>query len=186
MPVDNNVREALSHWRKLVRHQLPDVRWAKPENYHITVKFYGDLDVESLARLTAALREPLSSINSFKLELVGLGTFPNWDHPRVLWAGVGDGIEHMRYLAGVVEAASVGLELPVDRKDYRPHLTLARFKAPVQRKDIGPDVLNARNQRWGVIHVTEAILFRSRLTPQGPIHTVHQRFHFNTDNAKLA
>lgn len=178
VPVNGAARDRLVEWRSRARQQLPDARWVKPENYHLTVKFYGDLNVQRLQWLVQSLKEPLSSFRSFELELEGLGVFPSWERPRVLWAGVGDGIEHMQDLAGIVEAVSAGIKLPVDKRDYRPHLTLARFRGSWSGHDVRRALADGEQQRWGRLPVTGAIMYISRLTPSGPIYTVHETFNF--------
>lgn len=179
VPVDNSAKENILRWRNQVRQKLPNARWVRPENFHITVKFYGELYPDELNWLVNALKAPLTAFSPFELELHGIGVFPDWNRPRVLWVGVRNGLEAMRDLAGIVEAASVGLELPADKRDYHPHLTLARFRIPPQGKDIDPHILTARENSWGKFTVSEAYMIRSRLTPNGSIYTIHETFAFN-------
>jgi RNA 2',3'-cyclic 3'-phosphodiesterase len=60
----------------------------------------------------------------------GLGWFPNARRPRVFWAGV-DGGEVLRTLARATEEAVAGLGVPIEKRDYSPHLTLARIRETV-------------------------------------------------------
>ncbi|HEY8449298.1 MAG TPA: RNA 2',3'-cyclic phosphodiesterase, partial [Bacillota bacterium] len=171
VPVNGGVREQIAAWRNQIRKLLPNAKWVHPDHYHLTLKFYGELAQSTVEKLAEALRAALSAYGTFEIELGGLGAFPDLQRPRVLWVGVRRGAEHLRELAGIVEAASVGLELPAERDDYHPHLTLARFRVPIQAKDLAPDLLLANELSWGPFTVETAHLISSRLTPRGPIYT---------------
>ncbi|WP_326837241.1 RNA 2',3'-cyclic phosphodiesterase [Amycolatopsis rhabdoformis] len=88
----------------------PGPRWSPPEDWHITLAYYGEADEDERA---AELAPALAGRNSVDVRLTGPGTFPG-----VLWLGVtGEGLPRLAEAAGA------------DREDrpYRPHLTLARF-----------------------------------------------------------
>lgn len=167
VPIGQEVREQLARWQSAVRKKLPNARWVDPNNYHITLKFYGSINPALFTPITDALTRALANVQGFSIEVVGFDAFPNLQNPRVFWAGVGRGAEQMRELAGIVEAASVGIALPADRRDYRPHLTLARFRTKVSLRDIPEEVLADRNRVWGTCLIDRVHLMQSRLSPQG-------------------
>ena len=105
-----------------------EVRWAKPENVHLTLKFLGEVPEESLDNIGGALRKVAERHEDFEIETDGFGAFPSARKARVLWAGVGEGAARLRDLAGDVENA---LELPGFEKEgrpYAPHITLGRAR----------------------------------------------------------
>nr|MBO2507656.1 RNA 2',3'-cyclic phosphodiesterase [Bacillota bacterium] len=177
VPVGEQVREALSRWLRSVRSRLPNARWVDPQNYHLTIKFYGEQEQAAVERLAQSLSASLSGLGAIEVEIAGLGAFPSLDRPRVLWAGVGEGARELQRLAGIVEAASVGLDIPADRRDFRPHLTLARFRVEIRGRDLPPDVLAERERSWGRFTADRVHLMRSRLTPNGAqysiLHTIY-------------
>lgn len=176
VPVGDEVRDELARWQRSVRGRMPNARWVDPRHYHLTIKFYGEQEPGTVERLAGALDEALRGIGAFPVEVEGFGAFPNLARPRVLWAGVGAGADHLRRLAGIVEAASVGLDIPADRRDFHPHLTLARFRVPARGADIPPDVLSARQRRWGGFETDRICLMQSRLTPNGAHYTTLYTF----------
>lgn len=179
VPVGREPRDELARWQRRVRGRLPNARWVEPGNYHLTLKFYGNLEPRVIERLGKTLEGSLTGVEAFPVELAGFGAFPGLRRPRVLWAGVREGAERLRRLAGVVEAASVGMEIPADRRDFHPHLTLARFRVPARGPDIPDDVLSQRDRRWGWFVADQAKLIHSRLTPNGPRYAQLQVFRFS-------
>ena len=176
VPVGDQVRESLARWLRSVRGRLPNARWVDPQHYHLTIKFYGEQTPAAVDRQVAALAGSVTGFGSFDVEVTGFGAFPGLDRPRVLWAGVGEGAEELRRLAGTVEAASVGLEIPADRRDFHPHLTLARFRVPARGRDLPPEVLAESQRLWGRFTVDRLDLMQSRLTPNGAQYTTLHSF----------
>ena len=105
---------------------LPGTRWINPDNFHITLRFAGDIDGAAAREFSAALRS--IEFDPFHLRLDGLGTFGGND-PRTLWAGVSTS-EPLLALARANELAARNAGLPVERRKFAPHVTLARLQAP--------------------------------------------------------
>ena len=119
--------------RALVRpaRELPvagQVRWARPENVHLTLKFLGDVPEEDVAPVTEALEPVRSRHEPFEAELSGFGAFPSTRRARILWAGIGEGSEPLRDLARDVEASLEPLGFEREDRAYVPHLTLGRAR----------------------------------------------------------
>jgi len=167
VPVGDEVREVLARWLRGLRGRLPNARWVDPQRYHLTIKFYGNLTEGAVDRLAGMLAAGLAGFGGFAVEVAGFGAFPSLARPRVLWAGVGEGAAELQRLAGVVEAVSVGLDIPADRRDFHPHLTLARFRVPAEGRDLPAELLAGRERSWGRFTVDRVHLMESRLTPNG-------------------
>ncbi len=105
-----------------------EVRWARPENVHLTLKFLGDLSEEDLAPVAEALEPVGSRHEPFEAELSGFGAFPSARRARILWAGIGAGSEPLRDLARDVEASLEPLGFEREDRAYMPHLTLGRAR----------------------------------------------------------
>jgi 2'-5' RNA ligase len=106
-----------------------EIKWSPLENLHITTKFIGEWPEQRLDEMKRALASvPVSG--AFAIAVKGLGWFPNPRRPRVFWAGV-DGAEPLRALARATEQAVSKLGVPVEERDYSPHLTLARIRETV-------------------------------------------------------
>ncbi|WP_332692524.1 RNA 2',3'-cyclic phosphodiesterase [Devosia sp.] len=109
----------------LKRGGLTGARWIDPENYHITLRFIGDVDnvtaddvADSLDRLANSMR--------FSVKLTHLGTFGG-DKPRALYAGIEPG-EQLNRLQAAQERVLQRAGLPPDGRKFVPHVSLARLR----------------------------------------------------------
>jgi len=107
-----------------LRQPLPGASWVEPENYHLSLRFAGDIDNGTAREFT----ELLSRIESgtFELQLSGLGAFGGND-PRAIWAGAKGGLG-LAELARAVERAARSAGLAPATRNFKPHVTLARLR----------------------------------------------------------
>lgn len=107
----------------LIRGPLVGARWVEPENFHITLRFAGDIDNHTADEFAGFLDD--IEMEPFDIRISGLGAFGGRT-PRVIWAGVeGDQLDVLQR-AHERAARSAGLE--PDPQTYRPHVTLARLR----------------------------------------------------------
>ncbi|MBK9140828.1 MAG: 2'-5' RNA ligase family protein [Verrucomicrobia bacterium] len=64
------------------------VRWVSEHQFHITLLFFGRVARERMDELTGRLADATADCPALPLGLIGVGVFPDWRHPRVLWTGV--------------------------------------------------------------------------------------------------
>ena len=107
-----------------LRGGLPGARWIEPENYHITLRFLGDVD-DVTAREFASNLAAIHA-DSFDLQFVGLGSFGN-RRPRALWAGLAQ-CEPLTALQRAHEMAAQKAGLAPEQRNFHPHVTLARLR----------------------------------------------------------
>lgn len=167
IPAD--VKEALARIAGGIRPFVTGARWARPEAMHVTLEFLGELASESGMALSEALRRA-EDLPPFRLGFRGLRAFPRARAARVLWAGAGEGAEEAVRLAEAVrriaEAAGIGEK---DGGKYVPHLTIARFREPLDLERI--EVFQrARETEIGACWVSRFVLFRSLLRSGGAVH----------------
>jgi 2'-5' RNA ligase len=108
------------------RRAAPDLRWAPPEQWHLTLTFLGEVEERMLPDLELRLARSAARHAPLNLKLAGAGRFGN----RVLWLGVHGDTDGLRKLAASVRAAARRARLPIEDRPYRPHLTLARARDP--------------------------------------------------------
>jgi 2'-5' RNA ligase len=113
----------------LTRRQqgLPGARWRPQEALHLTLAFYGEIREEAAAELDEALSELRAA--PFELELMGVGAFGEADEVRAVWAGV-EKSEALNDLAARCQAAGRKVGVEMERRAYRPHVTLAYLRRP--------------------------------------------------------
>jgi 2'-5' RNA ligase len=108
----------------LLRGGLPGARWIDVENYHITLRFIGDVEGHVADEVADALDRVRRS--SFSLTLSGVGAFGG-KKPHSIWAGVAASPD-LHALQGEIERICQRLGLPSDPRKFMPHVTLARLR----------------------------------------------------------
>lgn len=103
---------------------VPDARWVPPENFHVTLCFAGEVH----GALMRDLEEELSDIAGpqFAVALAGVGQFSSGKQPRALVALV-ERSHRLDWLQQKVSTVARNCGIEVERRKFRPHVTLARF-----------------------------------------------------------
>ncbi len=99
-------------------------RWVKDQQFHLTLRFIGEVDGPTVTRLESILGSVKH--RPFELSLADVGCFPPRGHPRVLWAGVRGG-EELTLLRNRIESVLRRCGMEPERRRFTPHVTLARL-----------------------------------------------------------
>jgi 2'-5' RNA ligase len=153
IPLPPEARQRLS----ILLGGLPDLRWAAPENLHLTLRFIGGVDEGVAADIDLSLRGLRAP--AFEMDIAGVGHFGNGERVRLLWAGVRltPALQHLR---DKVESAVVRAGLPPDGHKFVPHITLARGRGqPVPRLELF--LTHHSLFRAGPVAVDRFVLFSS-------------------------
>lgn len=126
VPIPKEIQNNIQVWCQKNREVLLFHRWTYTEDYHITVQFLGDTSVGRLNSLQEELEKTVSKVESFQLEVQGIGTFGKVAEPRVLWAGVHGDVALLKKLHGNVIKVTSSLGFIAEDRPYHPHVTLAR------------------------------------------------------------
>lgn len=113
------------------------IPWIDPAQWHVTLAFMEAVPERRVDDLVARLDEAGAKRRPFTLRLGGVGAFPDPIEARVLWLGLRNGAGvaqtgELERLAVNVRAAASSAGAPVDGTPFRPHLSLARLKRPVE------------------------------------------------------
>ena len=145
-----------------LRGGLPGARWIDPENYHLTLRFIGDID-DVMAHEIAFMLGNVRRL-SFELRLDGLLSFGG-RKPRALVAAVSP-IAPLMELQAEQERLLQRLGLEPEGRKYTPHVTLARLRDSSSRQVA--DYLSARGHyRSALFEVSRFVLFSSRASVGG-------------------
>jgi 2'-5' RNA ligase len=150
------------------------VKWADPASIHLTLKFLGNISAGMVERITAALRESARGIRPFRLEVRGLGVFPNPGRVQVVWTGLTGEVERLSELQKRIESSLVPLGFAAESRAFTPHLTLARVRdqaTSYEREDLGRLVAATAFEAGCRLTVDSIHLIKSQLTREGPIYT---------------
>lgn len=140
-------------------------RWARAENLHITLKFIGEVDETALAPIRASLAG-IKLADEIEIIFRNFGFFPNERHPRVFWAGMDAG-PALPELARQIDAKLQSLAVPHEEKEFRPHLTLARFNSNEGLPKLVDMIKGLPTQEFGRTDAREFHLYRSILKRGG-------------------
>ena len=180
--VPQDVRDRIDQTVRLLAAAGWHAKWVSPDNTHLTLKFYGNVERERLDALKQALHGAVEPEAAFTLQAAGAGVFPNPRRPRVLWLGLGGrGLQPLIRLQAEIDRVSADLGFPPEERAYQPHLTVARFRP----EDLA--TLNGVERRLAELSALPALsilvdrvtLFRSELRRTGPIYTPLEVFPLN-------
>jgi RNA 2',3'-cyclic 3'-phosphodiesterase len=149
------------------------VRWTKPEQFHLTLRFLGDVASNDVADLREAIRLVCSDKPVLHLYARGVGFFPNARSPRVIWVGAGDAANHLLELQKEIETAVCPFTTEQGSEHFVGHVTLGRFKH-FNRPEIGELTATAKameNRRFGHWTAREVEVVKSELSRTGTVYT---------------
>ena len=176
--------------QRLVAHEIASlaaegwpVRWVRPETSHLTLHFLGETERERAELVRLALPEVVAAHAPFDLRTAGLGVFPNFRRPRVLWLGLHGPVHRLQTLQRDIGGVLDGLGFAVGDEPYQPHITLGRVRNDdgerVRLRDL-PDAVKRRfvDQGTGAavapspapVPVRAVVLMRSHLEKGGARH----------------
>lgn len=147
------------------------IRWARPGNTHLTLKFFGNITERDIRSITDALQAKAPALAPVRVAIGTLGVFPNLSRPRVLWMGVTEGMKELAALQGQVETALEAVGFTREERPFRAHLTLGRMKADRRIEGLEKAIEDHKGFAAGTFTATEMVLFRSDLKPTGPVYT---------------
>ena len=162
--------------RELIKSDA-DVKWVKPENIHLTLKFLGNITEEQQIKIQEILDKNLKDFNSFKIKLDGIGAFPKIEYPRVIWAGT-SGEEIMKQIAKLIDEKVNKLGFPLEERSFKAHLTLGRVRSGKNKEKLAAAIKKLGNLNGPEFLVNNISLFQSTLTPTGSIYKLLHKTKF--------
>jgi 2'-5' RNA ligase len=164
--ISQDLKEKLSRLIAKLKKCDLDAKWVSSTNIHMTLKFLGETQEEQLAEIKNIITAVCVKFSRLELSINGFGFFPHEKSPRVFFIST-DNEEILKSISLELEERLESLGFPKESR-FRSHLTIARFRS---KKNI--DCLKKEIKNISIIakfDVTEIILSKSTLTPQGPIY----------------
>lgn len=173
--VPDAVREEMLRVQRELQPLAPrgEVRWTKPEQFHLTLRFLGDVSSDRVAGLQESLRTACSGAMPLHLYAQGVGFFPSARSPRVIWIGIADSENRLADFQRKIEDAIQAFSAGPGGERFAGHVTLGRFK---QSKWLDINSLTAhvdtmKNSSFGDWTVQEIEIIRSELLATGSRYT---------------
>lgn len=172
MTIPQVVRQKLDVLTREFRQKAPEVDWIPPDKLHVTLFFFGTVDEKKLLEeMIPAIQRVISSEPPLDLDCGGLGVFPNWKYPKVIWAGITGDTDRLLLLHDQIKEIIVPFGVKKDRRLFRPHLTIGRADKIRKETRVVQLVEHLGPIQFGHIPVKDLTLFRSELTKEGPLYT---------------
>lgn len=181
--IPETVRTELRRLQLELQPLLPPqaVHWAKPEQFHLTLKFLGNVAAADTAALSEAVCAICTRTSPLHLRAEGMGFFPNESSPRVFWVEIksvdGRLREFQRRLEGAVERFAEKQE----PKKFTAHVTLARFEKLGRHELEKWTARLPKSQTFGEWTASEIGLVQSTLSPSGATHAILSTFRTKND-----
>ncbi|MBC7359324.1 MAG: RNA 2',3'-cyclic phosphodiesterase [Desulfacinum sp.] len=170
------VQRSLDTFAAPLRQRDLPVRWIPVDRVHLTLKFLGDVPPERIGDMARALTRAVSDQPPFQLQPAGCGAFPTLKNMRVVWVGVQGDLQALKALHGKVEGALAPLGYPPENRPFRAHLTIGRVKGTRNLRGLQEALLAGRSFEGVVFDVSQVVLYKSDLRPDGarytPLHRI--------------
>ena len=166
--------ELASLEERLKARRHPFVKWVDSESIHLTLKFLGNIALATVPQIIDAITKIAQPISPFRLQMGGLGVFPNWQRPQVVWVGIGGEVGKLAILQRDMEAALSPLGFPPESRSFKAHLTLGRLRertSPQDKQKFGEWVTSIKFETALSFEVNALSLMKSQLTPSGAIYS---------------
>jgi 2'-5' RNA ligase len=146
-----------------------NIKWVKPGNMHITLKFLGNVKEEKIPQINNKLIAVSKEFGAFDINIHETGVFPGWRNPRVLWAGIDSGKERLKSLSERIEAGMMDIGFEKEKREFKAHLTIGRVKHIKNKKKFEQIVSSTRFTKV-FMRISEICVFKSTLTPLGAVY----------------
>lgn len=161
-----------------IRYRIPEltktlkidgVKWVKPENIHLTLKFLGEVNEKRLQEVQEVLENTVRKFPPFKINLKDIGAFPSMKRPSIIWIGVDKGKQEVISTINELETSLSKIGFEKEKREPHPHITIGRIKKARSGKwEARSETWDMGCEMWGV---KEIYLIKSELRPEGPVYT---------------
>lgn len=146
------------------------VNWIPPAALHLTLKFLGEVDAERLPEITRAAATAAARAKPIELHIGGLGAFPSFRNPRILWLGV-EATPQLRMLKQDIEWEFAPIGFPREIRAFQPHITLGRARSDARAGDFRTlESIRGPATYRSTITIDQLEVMQSRLSPNGPTY----------------
>ena len=166
-------KEFLSRLQEKLKSAQADVKWVKPTNIHLTLKFLGEIDEELAGKIKDIIAEVCKGKKGSEIILSYLGAFPDINQPRVVWIGISQGEQKIENIASELDQKINQLGIPKEKRSFRSHITLGRVRSGYNRQNLSrrlQEVKDSNQQEINKFELNTVSLFKSTLTAKGPIY----------------
>jgi 2'-5' RNA ligase len=176
IPIGRKIKSILPVIKSVVNCNSNYIKWIPVENIHLTLSFLGNISKNNLPHLIQSIKKKITSSN-FQLTISGTGVFPSSQSPKVLWLGIGKGVDELISLKYLVEKSIEKYKDNPQEITFTPHISIAR----IQKFHPKIDVLSFLNSVYSPIEldINSIYLYESQLLPERVRYSVLNAFPLN-------
>lgn len=178
IPMPDEVLAGLRRLQLELQPLLPPraVRWTKPEQFHLTLKFLGGVPAPDIEALSRAVRTVCDSAPPMRLRAEGTGFFPDARSPRVFRVDIKSVDALLAEFQRRLDSAVQSFAEKKETKKFTAHVTLARFEKMRSRDTEKLKAAIAAGETFGEWTANEIQLIKSLLQPSGALHAIVEKF----------
>jgi 2'-5' RNA ligase len=154
------------------------IKWVRPQNIHLTLKFLGNTATADTDKITEAMNLAARNCPIVSLTAKGIGVFPNVRRPRVIWAGLNGQLETLANLQQALDTHLADLGFARDTRAFKSHLTLGRVKGKIASERMKAAIDKLKEFESESFETDQITLFKSELRPTGAVYTKVHRVNF--------
>ncbi|MBU0682811.1 MAG: RNA 2',3'-cyclic phosphodiesterase [Candidatus Omnitrophota bacterium] len=174
--LSDEAKAELRRLHSIFQEKPENIKWVKPKNIHLTLKFLGNISESRLLEVKSVIKSAVLGITPFEIVLDGLGVFPGENAPRVLWVGIKEGSRQIADIAEKIESLLAEKSFPKEKRNFRAHLTLGRIKH-IKNRILFKDFLHSVTVKPVSVDVSRIVLFKSKLSTKETVYEVLQVFN---------
>lgn len=148
----------------------------KPDNYHITLKFLGDIEEAEIPGVKSSMEKAVRDMKPFNVTIHGFSGLPRIERPRVVYVQVYDEFQKLTDIYNILNTTLSHIKK--ERRKYIPHITFIRIKNQKAWPELAAQLRGFLDRRFGVEHVSCIDLMASELKPAGPQYYRLERVEF--------
>ena len=147
------------------------IRWVRPENIHLTLKFLGDVEAIKISEIAGVISKSVKGHTPISLKAKGIGVFPSIKRPRVLWVGLTGQLESLVQLQKTLDENLEVFGFVREKRPFKGHLTMGRIKDKIDVKKFGDALMAFRSFESEIFNADHIVLYKSELKPSGAVYT---------------
>jgi 2'-5' RNA ligase len=179
-----SVKSFLSEAQEALKLYGFGVKWVRPQNIHLTLKFLGNIATADTDKIAEALTLAARNCPVVSLAAKGIGVFPNPRRPRVIWAGLKGQVEILENLQQTLDAHLSELGFARETRAFKSHLTLGRVKGKIAPARMKAAIEKLKEFESESFEINQVTLFKSDLQPAGAVYTKVQAIDFQGQSQK--
>lgn len=162
---DNETKEYIKEVQNIIRENSVKGNFSHEENFHLTLKFMGEIEQGNLTKLKSSLDRAVEQIDPFSFKFNKLGFFTK-ESKKIVWIGIKNEDKVLDRLYNTLEAILYENGFPKDFRGYSPHITLSRetvFKTGFDEQ-LGKIKINSKEIKVNKVSLMESTRINGKLT----------------------